>query len=118
MLGALLLAPFIVLMGIAAVKLSQLHFSSFTAVLTAPPPKGGDNGSLWVAGVLLCMWNYMGWDNTSTVAADVDRPQRIWLDPDGRIVIADKTQLSILFPTGRIPRSTLSLIPANELDEQ
>jgi amino acid transporter len=29
-----------------------------------------------MTGVLLCMWNYMGWDNASTVAAEVERPQR------------------------------------------
>jgi amino acid transporter len=26
--------------------------------------------------VLIAMWNYMGWDNTSTIAGEVDRPQR------------------------------------------
>jgi hypothetical protein len=33
----------------------------------------------------------------------VDRPRRIWLDPAGRIVIADKTRLVIFFPQGYIP---------------
>lgn len=28
--------------------------------------------------VLIAMWNYMGWDNTSTVAGEVDRPQRTY----------------------------------------
>jgi amino acid transporter len=29
-----------------------------------------------VAGILIAMWNYMGWDNASTVAREVDNPQR------------------------------------------
>jgi amino acid transporter len=29
-------------------------------------------------GVLVAMWNYMGWDNASTVAGEVDRPQRTY----------------------------------------
>ncbi len=27
-------------------------------------------------GVLIAMWNYMGWDNASTIAGEVERPQR------------------------------------------
>jgi amino acid transporter len=30
------------------------------------------------AGVLVAMWNFMGWDNASTVAAEVHRPQRTY----------------------------------------
>jgi amino acid transporter len=29
-------------------------------------------------GLLVAMWNYMGWDNASTIAAEVDRPQRTY----------------------------------------
>jgi amino acid transporter len=31
-----------------------------------------------LGGILVCMWNYMGWDNASTIAAEVDRPQRTY----------------------------------------
>ncbi len=31
-----------------------------------------------LAGVLIAMWNYMGWDNASTIANDVERPQRTY----------------------------------------
>jgi amino acid transporter len=31
-----------------------------------------------VGGVLICMWNYMGWDNASTIATEVRRPQRTY----------------------------------------
>jgi len=28
--------------------------------------------------VLVAMWNYMGWDNASTIAQEVERPQRTY----------------------------------------
>ena len=31
-----------------------------------------------MGGILIAMWNYMGWDNASLVANDVDRPQRTY----------------------------------------
>ncbi len=31
-----------------------------------------------LGGVLIAMWNYMGWDNLSTVAGEVERPQRAY----------------------------------------
>ena len=31
-----------------------------------------------IGGMLVCMWNYMGWDNASTIAAEVDKPQRTY----------------------------------------
>ncbi len=32
----------------------------------------------YLAGILVAMWNYMGWDNSSTVAGEVERPQRAY----------------------------------------
>jgi amino acid transporter len=32
----------------------------------------------WLGGIFVVMWNYMGWDNTSTIAGEVDRPQRTY----------------------------------------
>jgi amino acid transporter len=31
-----------------------------------------------VGGVMVAMWNYMGWDNVSTIAGEVHRPQRTY----------------------------------------
>jgi len=31
-----------------------------------------------LGGILIAMWNYMGWDNLSTIAGEVDRPQRTY----------------------------------------
>lgn len=63
-LGILLLAPFAVLTGYGF-----LHRG-------APAPAGPHMDFL--GGVLVAMWNYMGWDNVSTVAGEVDRPQRTY----------------------------------------
>ena len=32
----------------------------------------------YVAGILVAMWNYMGWDNASTIVGEVRRPQRTY----------------------------------------
>src|SRR5207245_2696256 len=42
----------------------------------APPPQAA--GLDYLAGILVAMWNYMGWDNASTVAGEVERPQRTY----------------------------------------
>jgi len=31
-----------------------------------------------MGGLLICMWNYMRWDNASTIATEVERPQRTY----------------------------------------
>ncbi|HET7452484.1 MAG TPA: APC family permease, partial [Thermoanaerobaculia bacterium] len=64
-LGVLLLAPFAVLAGTALV-----HPGGAPARPAAHPAV--------LAGVLVAMWNYMGWDNASTVAGEVENPQRAY----------------------------------------
>jgi amino acid transporter len=66
-LNIALLVPFGVLVVIAV-----SHVPSVTA---APAPlKDAD----LLGGVLIAMWNYMGWDNLSTIAGEVDSPQRTY----------------------------------------
>ncbi len=62
-----LLAPFLVL---AAVALWQWHGHGAGALLAAVPQRDLP-GAISVA-----LWNYMGWDNASTVAQEVENPQR------------------------------------------
>ena len=61
-------APFVAIVCIAPFKMGAL------AVVTKP--SGSDVGIL--TGLLICMWNYMGWDNASTIATEVERPQRTY----------------------------------------
>lgn len=70
MLG-LLLTPFI---GIIVFALWPVTGHVSLAVISSGPM----HGSLTVA-LLFSMWNYMGWDNASTIAREVDNPQQIYL---------------------------------------
>ncbi len=62
----LLSAPFVLIVLIAPMKMGAL-----AGAVTAPTTS--DVGL--IGGLLICMWNYMGWDNASTIAAEVKRPQ-------------------------------------------
>jgi amino acid transporter len=78
-LACLLLLPFVGVIVVGALRLRHLDLSSLLPLLKATPSENpGSSSSLWISGVLLCMWNYMGWDNASTVAAEVDKPQRTY----------------------------------------
>jgi amino acid transporter len=62
-----------------------------------------------LGGVLVAMWNYMGWDNASTIAQEVERPQRTY--PKAMIAAVILVSLTYVLPffavyfTG-IPAST------------
>jgi len=61
----LLSAPFL-----AVVLLAPFNVHSLGTVAAAPT--GSHVGLL--GGLLICMWNYMGWDNATTIATEVERP--------------------------------------------
>jgi len=65
----LLSAPFALIVLIAPARIGAL------ADVTVAP--SASNVGL-IGGLLICMWNYMGWDNASTIAAEVRRPQRTY----------------------------------------
>lgn len=67
--SVLLLSPFVVFV-VAAV--GHAPVAPADAVAT-PAPAGGIG-----AGLLVAMWNFMGWDNASTFAGEVERPQRAY----------------------------------------
>jgi amino acid transporter len=65
LLGAVMLAPFAVITG----------YAFFRHLTLGPTPPA--QGSL-LTGMLVAMWNYMGWDNASTVANEVENPQKTY----------------------------------------
>ncbi len=65
----LLSAPFILIVIIAPFK-----FGALANAVTRPTTSTVDI----LGGLLICMWNYMGWDNASTIATEVERPQRTY----------------------------------------
>jgi amino acid transporter len=63
-LNVLLLSPFAVMIALAVWRAP--------AAQPAAAPLHAD----LLGGIVIAMWNYMGWDNLSTIAGEVDRPQR------------------------------------------
>jgi amino acid transporter len=71
-MSALLLAPFAVFIVLGFWRGITLH----PAMHWGPPAAGPDSTSSLTTAFLVALWNYMGWDNASTVAREVDNPQR------------------------------------------
>ena len=65
----LLSLPFALIVLIAPMEIGALK-----GAVTAPTTS---SVSL-IGGLLICMWNYMGWDNASTIATEVRRPQKTY----------------------------------------
>jgi amino acid transporter len=74
--------------GITSLWLFFLLSLPFALVVVLTPFKVGafsepqtavaGSGLGLLGGVLVAMWNYMGWDNASTIAQEVERPQRTY----------------------------------------
>jgi amino acid transporter len=65
----ILSGPFIMI-----VLLAPFHASELASVPNTARP---EEISLF-GGILICLWNYMGWDNASTIAAEVESPHRVY----------------------------------------
>jgi len=65
-LFALLSAPFAIIVVLAPFKYGALAHAA-----SSPSSVQVD----LMGGLLVAMWNYMGWDNASTIATEVDQPQ-------------------------------------------
>jgi amino acid transporter len=62
-------APFVAIVVLAPFKIGAL-----ANAVTKPTTSTVDI----LGGLLICMWNYMGWDNASTIATEVEKPQRTY----------------------------------------
>lgn len=65
----LLSAPFVMIVLLAPLKAGALSH-------VAPVPPASTVGL--VGGILIAMWNYMGWDSASTIAVEVKHPRRTY----------------------------------------
>ena len=83
----LLSAPFALIVVMAPLKMGAL------AEAHAVPAASGLG---LLGGVLVAMWNYMGWDNASTIAQEVERPQRTY--PKAMIAAVVLVALSYVLP--------------------
>jgi amino acid transporter len=68
-LFVLLIAPFVIIFVLALARIGAFADA---------PARGAQPHLGIVAGILVSMWNYMGWDNASTVAGEVAEPQRTY----------------------------------------
>jgi amino acid transporter len=83
----LLSAPFAVIVVMAPFKASSLGEPHAAPVAT---------GLGLLGGVLVAMWNYMGWDNASTIAQEVEKPQRTY--PKAMIAAVILVSLTYVLP--------------------
>ena len=92
-----LLVPFVMLVG-AGLWLGLVHHAPGGGLhaLTAPSSVRPD-----LAGALaVCMFSYMGWDNASTVAQEVENPQRNY--PRAMLLAALATAVSYILPLAAV----------------
>jgi amino acid transporter len=80
-------APFIAIVLLAPFKLGAL-----ANAVTKPTTSSVDI----LGGLLICMWNYMGWDNASTIATEVERPQRTY--PRAMLVAVTIVAITYILP--------------------
>ena len=74
------------------VLLSPIRAGAF-----AEPQAVSTGASIGLLGaVLVAMWNYMGWDNASTIAQEVERPQRTY--PKAMIAAVILVSLTYILP--------------------
>jgi len=80
-------APFVAIVVLAPFKMGAL-----ANAVTKPTTSSVDI----LGGLLICMWNYMGWDNASTIATEVEKPQRTY--PRAMLVAVVIVALSYVLP--------------------
>jgi amino acid transporter len=80
-------APFLLI-----VLLSPFKIGALASAVTAPTTSNVD----MIGGLLIAMWNYMGWDNASTIATEVERPQRTY--PRAMLAAVGIVSLSYIVP--------------------
>ena len=100
--------------GEASIWLNVLLLLPFVGVVAAAllRPRGGAPVHAapllhvdLIGGLLIAMWNYMGWDNLSTVAGETDRPRRNYpLAMAGAVALVT---LTYLIPVAAVARTGL-----------
>jgi amino acid transporter len=95
--------------GMSSVVFSLALLSPFAIVIVGASllptvaAKDANAGDLdLLGGILIAMWNYMGWDNASTLAGEVDQPQRTY--PLAMITALALVALTYLLPIMAVSR--------------
>ena len=92
--------------GFTSLWLFFLLSAPFAIVVVLSPFKAGTMGDFHgvpaitgmglLGGVLVALWNYTGWDNASTIAQEVERPQRTY--PRAMIAAVILVSLTYILP--------------------
>ncbi len=93
----LLSAPFALIVLIAPLRYGALA----NAVTTPTTSTVG-----LIGGLLIAMWNYMGWDNASTIAVEVERPHKTY--PRAMLVAVVLVSLTYVLPVGAVALTGIS----------
>jgi amino acid transporter len=105
LLFTLLLSPFVLLIALGLWKGLALHapgggWHALSAPVDTPDLAGA---------ISVCLWNYMGWDNASTVAQEVENPQRTY--PRAMLIAAALVAFTYILPLLAV---ALAGIPAGQ----
>jgi len=105
-LFVLLLSPYVVFVALGFAK-ALAHHPPILWAGPAPLDAGGlGAGTAFSTAVLVAMWNYMGWDNASTIAQEVENPQRNY--PRAMIAAAILTSVTYILPLAAMALAGLS----------
>jgi amino acid transporter len=100
----LLSFPFAVIVALSPVKMGAF----------SDPHAAGTGASVGLLGaVLVAMWNYMGWDNASTIAQEVERPRKTY--PKAMIAAVILVSLTYILPFVAV---YLTGLPASAFSEE
>ncbi len=94
--GVLILSPFVAITAFALFR--------HPALAGVADAKSVGHPDL-LAGIIVAMWNYMGWDNASTIAEEVDDPQRTY--PRVMMMALLAIAVSYLIPVAAVWRTHL-----------
>ena len=84
-------SPFVVM-----VVLAPFRYGALLHAVTTPTTSKVD----MMGGLLIAMWNYMGWDNASTIATEVERPQHTY--PRAMLVAVAIVAASYVVPVAAV----------------
>jgi amino acid transporter len=99
-LFCVLLSPFVVLTAVGLWKGLMGGSGHGMAGMGAPMAGAGLARADWAGAVSVTLWNYMGWDNASTVAQEVEEPQRNY--PRAMLVATGLVALTYVLPLAAV----------------
>jgi amino acid transporter len=94
-LGCVLMSPFVVMIGLGVWRGVASHHGLGALTLHAGTAERDMAGA-----VSVCLWNYMGWDNASTVAQEVENPARTY--PRAMLMAAGLVALTYALPLAAV----------------